>query len=311
MSASATADYPTISLEQVSFDADGARLAGNLFLPANHGTRPGLPAIVVTGTWTSVKEQMANRYAAALARRGLAALSFDFTGFGTSGGQPRDVESARLKALDIRHAAEFLAGHPAVDGERVGALAICASAMYATLAATDDPRLRALALIAPWLHDATLVREIYGGEQGVRQRLQVADQAAARYQQTGVVEYVPVADASDPQAAMPMEIDFYTNPARGKIPGWPNRFAVMAWREWLTLDAVALAPSVRVPTLLVHSHDAAIPDGARRFYDQLTCPKQITWTAGTQFDFYDDEATVDVAVTNAVPHLLRYLSPAG
>ncbi|MFC7584499.1 hypothetical protein ACFQYP_12715 [Nonomuraea antimicrobica] len=39
----------------------------------------------MAGTWTSVKELMADRYARRLAQRGYAALSFDFTGFGESG----------------------------------------------------------------------------------------------------------------------------------------------------------------------------------------------------------------------------------
>jgi uncharacterized protein len=100
-----------------------------------------------------------------------------------------------------------------------------------------------------------------------------------------------------------MEADFYTNPRRGAIAGWSNRFAVMAWREWLTLDAIALAPSVEAPMLIVHSNDAAIPDGARRFYDGLTCPKEIVWMNGTQFDFYDQPGTVDQAVVHAAEHL--------
>jgi uncharacterized protein len=299
-----------VAIEPVSFQAGQARLRGNLFRPDGPDRAEPLPAAVVTGTWTSVKEQMADRYAAKLAGQGLAALSFDFTGFGMSGGEPREVESAALKARDIRHAAEFLAAHPLVDGKRIGAVAICASAMYAARAAIDDSRLRALALIAPWLHDAALVREVYGGEQGVQERMRAGELAAGRYQQTGVVEYVPVTDATDPRAAMPMAIDFYTNPARGKIAGWPNRFAVMAWREWLSFDVIALAPQVRAPVLIVHSQDAAIPDGARRFCHGLRCPKQIVWTAGTQFDFYDQQPTVDDAVEHAAAHLSRHLGPA-
>jgi hypothetical protein len=81
----------------------------------------------------------------------------------------------------------------------------------------------------------------------------------------------------------------------------------MAWTEWLTLDAIALAPEVRVPTLLVHSEDAAIPDGARRFHEALTCPKQIVWTDGTQFDFYDQPPTVDDAVERAAAQVRQHL----
>jgi pimeloyl-ACP methyl ester carboxylesterase len=62
------------------------------------------------------------------------------------------------------------------------------------------------------------------------------------------------------RAAMLMAIDFYRDPARGAVAGWPNRFAVMAWPEWLRFDPIAMAPRIRVPTLIVHSEDAAIPE---------------------------------------------------
>jgi uncharacterized protein len=63
----------------------GDRLAGTLYLP---------PAAVVitTGPLTSVKEQAAGAYAAALARRGFAALAFDHRTFGESEGTPRQLE---------------------------------------------------------------------------------------------------------------------------------------------------------------------------------------------------------------------------
>jgi fermentation-respiration switch protein FrsA (DUF1100 family) len=306
MTALSSSNAATV-VEPVSFIAEDAALTGNLYLPAKARDGAELLGIVVTGTWTSVKEQMANRYAQRLAERGLAALSFDFTGFGLSGGEPREVESPSLKARDIRSAVSCLHQHAAIDGSRIGALAICASAGYAASAAIHDRRLRALAMVAPWLHDAKLLREVYGGEDGVRDRQQAGEAARERYARTGVVDYVPVADPDDQRAAMPMKIDFYDNPARGAVLGWPNRFAVMAWTEWLAFDAVALAPAVPAPTLIVHSEEAAIPDGARRFYEALTCPREIVWTEGTQFDFYDQEPQVGFAVEQAIAHFERHL----
>jgi uncharacterized protein len=298
-----------VEVEPVAFPSDGAWLAGNFYRPAGLGGTP-LPTVMVTGTWMSIKEQMADRYAARLARHGLAALSFDFAGYGTSGGEPREVESAGRKARDMHSAVSFLASHPGVDAERIGALAICASAMYVSMAsAAGDERIRALALIAPWLHDRELTETIYGGPQGVADKLNAADAALARYAQTGVVDYVPAADPGNPRAAMPMHIDFYDDPARGLLPGWGNRFAVMAWKEWLTLDAIALAPRIAVPTLIVHSPDGAIPDGARRFYQALQCDKRIEWLTGTQFDFYDQDPVVDAAASHAIAHLTHQLTP--
>ncbi|MDR8413236.1 alpha/beta fold hydrolase [Nonomuraea sp. 3-1Str] len=294
--------------EQVSFTGAAAKLAGHLFLPDNADPDAApAPGVVVAGTWTSVKEQMADRYAEQLARRGFAALSFDFTGYGESGGEPRDFESPELKVRDVRAAADFLSGHPAVGDGVLGALGVCAGAMYASALAAEDARVGSLALVAPWLHDRRICEENYGGPEGIEAKKAAAAEARRRYEETGEVDYVPVVSGSDPNAAMPFDIDFYLDPQRGGIPQWSNRFAVMAWTGWLDFDAVAIAPRLTAPVLLVHSEDAAIPDGARRFHADLAGSRHFLWTEGTQFDFYDQSPQVGFAADAAAEHFARTL----
>jgi hypothetical protein len=43
----------------VSFESEGSRLSGNLFVPPECTPGIPVPGIVVTGSWTTVKEQMA------------------------------------------------------------------------------------------------------------------------------------------------------------------------------------------------------------------------------------------------------------
>ncbi|MEV0663136.1 alpha/beta hydrolase [Actinomadura luteofluorescens] len=290
--------------QKVTFPSGDATLTGNLFLPDSETPAPG---VVVAGTWTSVKELMADRYAERLADRGYAALSFDFTGFGESGGEPRDVEDPARKVRDIHHAVTFLAAHPSIGTGRLGALGICAAAMYMAGNAVHDPRVGSLALVAPWLHDAAICEAAYGGADAVAQKIKMAREARARFAETGEIDYVPVVSTTDARAAMPYDIDFYLDPARGGIPAWPNRFAVMAWEDWLTYDSIALAPRITRPTLLVHSEDAAVPEGARRFHAGLAGPKDILWTEGVQFDFYDQDPQVTLAADTAAAHFGRTL----
>jgi fermentation-respiration switch protein FrsA (DUF1100 family) len=120
--------------ERVRFESEGLTLIGMLHLP---DTPAPAPAVIVTGSWTTVKEQMPANYAPRLAQQGFAALTFDFCGFGESEGEPREVESARAKAADFGAAVRFLSSWPHVDGSRVGVLPICASAGYLALAAAD------------------------------------------------------------------------------------------------------------------------------------------------------------------------------
>lgn len=305
-------------MKSLSFLATGSNLSANLFV-ADGGAAPR-PGVVVVGSWLTVKEQMPASYAALLADAGFAALTFDFRGFGASEGSPREVESARAKAQDILDAAAFLATRPEVDGGRVGVLAVCASAHYAALAlggaasfAGAPSPVKSAVMVAPWLHDAEIVRQVYGGEAAVAGRLERARAARARYVTTGEVEYVTAASNVDPAAAMFAEgdaLDYYLNPSRGAVPEWGNRFAVMAWSEWLTMDSPSLADRLSTPLRIVTSEQSATPGGVKKFVARLRGPHDVVWTEGSQFHFYDDAATVRFAADRAAEHFRRTLGPS-
>jgi uncharacterized protein len=295
----------------VTFDSDGSLLSGTLFIPPEYTPGTRVPGIVVTGSWTTVKEQMAGLYGRRLAQRGFVTLAFDFRHWGASEGLPRHFESPERKIRDIANAAAFLQTCAEVADGDVGALAICASAGYVAHAVARGTPLRSIVLVASWLHDAATVPAIYGGDSGIARRLDAARGARDRFEKTGTATYVAAYDPDDPEAAMFFPLAYYAERDRGAVPEWTNRFAVMSWAEWLTFDPIAAAPSVSTPTLMVHADEAALPDNARRFFAALPGPKHLLWTVGTQTDFYDREPQVGFAVDVAVAHFRRTLgSPA-
>jgi uncharacterized protein len=148
---------------------------------------------------------------------------------------------------------------------------------------------------------------IYGGKAGVDQRLADAETALSTWKDQGISTLVPACSATDERAAMFGNWDYYLNPKRGAIPAWKNEFNVMSWKDWLTFDPLAVAAQVKVPVLMVHSESAAIPDGARAFYQGLPGQKNMVWTDGSQFDFYDTEKQVLLATTHAAAWLLKTL----
>jgi len=286
----------------VRFDAEGTELVGELYVPAGTDPAAELPGVVVAGTWTSVRQQMTQRYAAKLAAEGLAALSFDFRTYGDSGGELRQIESPAAKARDIAAAAAYLATRPEVDAQAIGGLAICASAGYMAHAIAGGAPVRAFATSAAWLHDPQTVGLMYGGDAGVAERRERARRARERFEATGEVEYVPAESPDDPAAAM-VGVPFYEQRDRGLVDAWTNRFAVMQWEEWLTYDALAPAAEITVPTLLVHAEAAALPDNVRRFHARLGGPKALAWLEGEHTDFYDREPLVTLAARTAAAHL--------
>ncbi len=304
----ASEGFHAVRVERVTFASDGERMVGNLYLPQDVSSKDRLPAVIVTGAWMTVKEQMAGRYARELARRGYAALAFDFRHWGESGGLPRQLEHPVHKMADIRAAAAFLSTRTEVDANRISGLGICASSGYMANAVAADPLFQAVAFVAPWLHDTQIVEEVYGGREGVASLIEVSRQAARQYTESGQQQLVRAASLTDSSALM-FGAPYYTEADRGMIPAWRNQADVAMWEAWLTFDAVAAAPRLTLPTLLVHSEAAAIPQGAHRFFANLAAKdKAERWLENvTQFDFYDSEAAVTAASDAVAAHfaLLR------
>ena len=294
-------------MRRVSFPSGADTLVGQIYLPEGASALDPAPAVVVTGAWFTVKEQMPTVYARELARRGYAALVFDFRGFGESGGAIRQRETPADKISDIVAAAAFLKAQPEVDGSRVAGLGICASAGYMAGAAARSADLRSIALIAPWLHDASLVETIYGGRDSVAALIASGRRAEQSFRSTGRQSFVPGASRTDRNAIM-FDVPYYTEAGRRLVPAWRNEVDPAFWEGWLTFDAMRFAPKITQPFLMVESEAAALPAGARKFYAGVGAPKRQLWLDGvSQFDFYDRPGPVAAAVDSAVEHFGRNL----
>jgi fermentation-respiration switch protein FrsA (DUF1100 family) len=276
--------------------------------------------VVVTGSWLTVKEQMADRYASELARRGYTALTFDFAGWGESGGEPRHVEAPTAKIADIAAASEFLSSTSFVAPGGVAHVAVCASAQYALAAVAAGAPIRSFAAVAGWFHDTATVAPFYGDKPGVEERLRRADAAIERFVATGEVVTVPAYSPGNDQAShhrhpaaragMFIDMDYYANPARGAVPSWPNTMAEMSWQHWLTFDGLSAADRVTAPVLFVHSDGCVFPDTIRDLARRVRGPVEVAWGDGTQTDFYDQPDQVSFAV-EAVDRYLTATMAAG
>jgi fermentation-respiration switch protein FrsA (DUF1100 family) len=78
----------------------GITLAADLYLPKNSNSKP-LAALAISGPFGAVKEQSSGLYAQNMAERGFAALAFDPSYTGESGGEPRNVSSPDINTEDF------------------------------------------------------------------------------------------------------------------------------------------------------------------------------------------------------------------
>lgn len=161
----------TVTREKVRFhNRYGIELAGDLYLPK--GAAGKLAAVAVSGPFGAVKEQCSGLYAEELAGRGFAALAFDPSFTGESGGQVRNVASPDINTEDFSAAVDFLATRDFVDPEKIGILGICGWGGMALNAAAMDTRIKAT--VTSTMYDMTRVN--------AKGYFDAADSADARYE---------------------------------------------------------------------------------------------------------------------------------
>lgn len=132
----------TVTREKVRFhNRYGIELVGDLYMPRESSA--SLAAVAVAGPFGAVKEQCAGLYAQELANLGFAALAFDPSFIGESGGGVRNVASPDINTEDFSAAVDFLSTRDFIDEARIGILGICGWGGMALNAAAMDTRIKA------------------------------------------------------------------------------------------------------------------------------------------------------------------------
>jgi uncharacterized protein len=292
---------------KINFDRDGLTLVGNLFTPQNFDENGHYEAVIVQGSFTSVKEQMPGTYARKFADQGFVGLAFDYGHYGESAGEPRQLESPAEKLSDLRAAVSYLTGLPYVRA--VGMVGVCTSGGNAAYLGAAEPRIEALATVAAFLPGPALYSMMYGVD-GVAQRKEAAADSRRKYEETGEVDFVPAYSEVDRPAVNygpAGSFDYYLNEARGNVPEYRNESALMGLAEFLEFDPIGQASAITTPTMVVHSDGCAFPDEARKLYAELQGEKELVWADGTHYDYYDSQAQVDHAVANVTRFFRTHL----
>jgi len=288
-----------VSTQRVTFIADGLTLVGNLAVAADRA-----PAVVLTGPFTGVVEQVVGNYATRLYERGLTTLAFDHRGFGESDGR-RAHEDTQGKLADLRAAVSLLTAHPAVDSARIAAVGICLGGGYAVRAAAADPRVRAVAGIAGGYNSPA--RFSAGDAEGYRRAL---SSFIERYD-----DELPAVAADGGVAAMGGDEPFaYYGTARSAAVHWENRVTYGSLHALMTFDALGAAPLLAAtPLLIVHGRTDAYcaPELAEALHTDATGLKEILWLdAERHIDLYDTEPYVTQAADATATFLHRHLGGA-
>lgn len=293
---------------KIEFARDGLTLVGHLFHPANFSETGRFNAVIVQGSFTSVKEQMAGTYAEKFAQAGFVGLAFDYAHYGESTGMPRQLEAPAEKVQDLQAAVSYLLSLPFV--QNVGVVGVCTSASNVIEMAPIEKRVKAIATVAAFLPDPALLENLYGKDV-LMQRKAASEKSREKYERKGAVDAVPAYSEIDPAAinfGREGTYDYYLMPTRGNAVQYRNESALMGIKEFLEMDPISKAPSVTTPAMIVHSDGCAFPGQAKKLFDALGGPKELVWAEGTHYEYYGTEPRVDNAVERIAEFFRAQLS---
>ena len=123
----------------VEFKSAGTTIRAHLYLPAGPGPHP---VVVMAGGWCYVKELVQPEYARVFAAAGVAALVFDYRGFGTSDGEPRQHIDPWAQIEDYKNALSYVETRPELNAARIGLWGISYSGGHVLIVAATDPRVQ-------------------------------------------------------------------------------------------------------------------------------------------------------------------------
>jgi fermentation-respiration switch protein FrsA (DUF1100 family) len=305
-------EISSVSKQKAIFESEGLKVVGNLFRPQNVKEDKSLPAVLVAGAMTGVKEQVAGRYAERIAEAGFITLALDHRHFGESEGEPRQHEDPAKKMEDFKNAVSFMFSLEGIDRERIGACGISMGGGYMLQLAAFDRRIKAISIVASGLNLGDTLSEMLGKE-GFVNFLKEFNKARQKHYETGEVQYIPAVSTDNKPAAMTGDEPFeYYGTSRAWSPGWVNRYTTESIENLISYNAVPYAHHVSpTPLLVVHGRNDkyCFPKFAQQVYNEAGEPKEILWLDTTNhIDLYDNERYVGPAISKILKWFNTYLS---
>jgi dienelactone hydrolase len=189
-----------VAQSDVHFYSEGVLCYGKLYLPSGYSDGSKLPAVIMAPGSGKTSASLA-AYAADLAAHGILAMTFDYRGWGKSGGflyfgEPvrwddrlrfsqtttamrirRKRIEPQLQVTDIRNALTYIEGEKGVDRARLGVLGSDLAGGHAVVVAGSDARVKAVVALVPMLDGRTSPRKAFAPD--ARQQAQMVKLARA------------------------------------------------------------------------------------------------------------------------------------
>lgn len=290
-------------------------MAAVIHYPEGFNEAGRYPAIIVSHPGGGVKEQASGTYARKLAERGFVTIAYDASYQGESGGTPRQLENPHIRTEDVSAVLDYLTMLPYVDGDRIGAMGICAGAGYTANAAINDRRIKAVGTVS-MVNIGQMFRN--GWENNVRDAeaipyIQAGDDARTSDSAGNPISTIPLAplnEADAPNEELRQAWEYY-HTARAQHPNAPGYATARSLAQIIPYDAFNKAEAFLTQPLKLVVGSVA---GSKWMSDDLlvrasSADKTMHVVDGANhMDLYDGEAFVAEAVSVLAPFFTTNLA---
>lgn len=278
-----------MEVREGQFYSDGLKLDSRMYLPDGYdGQR--LPLIIVCSGFTGLHQIHPERFARWFTRKDYICFSFDYRGYGESEG-PRFRVILEEQVRDIRSAVAVAMASKRIDHDRVFLLGWAMGGGLVIDAARELEGVSGICAVNG-LYDGADFQLWHRGEHAMSTfRSRIADERLRRAV-TGIREYVnpfdiyPLDTVTQEYVTSSLEVlDAY----EASVCSFELAESLLRW------SVQHIAPSMRIPLLLVHGDNNALhpPRQASRLKDVYGGPANLIWLddAGHTEWMLDDHPT--------------------
>jgi pimeloyl-ACP methyl ester carboxylesterase len=299
--------------DTVTFDSHGIACEA-WHLPAAHddlATEAGRPVVVMAHGLGGTRDSGLLPFAEAFAAAGLDALVFDYRGFGTSAGTPRQVAALAAQVEDYRSAMRAAAGLPGIDPRRLVLWGISLSGGHVLSAAAGRDDVAAVVAAVPLVDGLAAAKHAFASYParqiarssllGVRSRVARVSGRAPRMM---------------PLVGQPGEVGAFTLPGAYDDyhaiagPTWRNEIAADVSLELGSRRPLKDAAGVRCPVLVqIGDFDLSAPPQAAA-KAAFRARAEVRHYPCDHFDLFPGKPWHEAAASHAVGFLTRKLRTA-
>lgn len=299
--------------QDVEIRSEGATLRGHLYLPDGGGAPH--PVVVMAGGWCYVKELVQPEYARVFAEAGVAALVFDYRGFGASDGEPRQHVDPWAQIEDYKNAISWVETRAELDPARIGVWGISYSGGHVLVVGATDPRVRCIVSNIPVVDGLLTMKQVHGSLSF--RRLQAAVLEDRRKRQAGAAHGTLPMSSDRPHEELstwpfPEVKSAFLQLQRTVAPAHEHRNTIASVEHLLAYDVRPYARRILLaPTFLsvAEGDDITLWDEEIRVFGQIATPeKQLFVCRDTShMTLYSNLSRLELLAREGRDWLVRHL----